>query len=51
MAAFVKQCRLVALGEGLRKYEAAAIEAACDQAWRSRGFRHRMKRLLERHSR
>jgi transposase len=31
------------------KYEAAAIEAACDQAWRSRAFRYRIvKGLLER---
>jgi hypothetical protein len=37
---------LLALG---RKYETAAIEAACDTAWRSRGFRyHIVKRLLER---
>jgi transposase len=34
-----------------RKYEASAIEAACDQAWRSRGFRYRIvKGLLERRS-
>ena len=33
------------------KYEAAAIEAACDQAWRSRAFRYRVvKGLLERTS-
>jgi hypothetical protein len=32
-----------------RKYETAAIEAACDTAWRSRAFRYRIvKRLLER---
>lgn len=37
---------LLALG---RKYEAAAIEAACDTAWRSRGFRYRiLKSLLQR---
>jgi transposase len=31
-----------------RKYEADAIEAACDQAWRGRGFRYRIiKKLLE----
>jgi len=34
-----------------RKYDAAAIEAACDAAWRSRGFRYRIvKALLERRS-
>jgi len=32
-----------------RKYEASAIETACDKAWRSRGFRYRIvKSLLER---
>jgi len=39
---------LVALS---RKYEAAAIEAACDQAWRCRAFRYRtVKDLLKRKS-
>jgi transposase len=34
-----------------RKYDTSAIEAACDQAWRSRGFRYRIvKGLLERRS-
>jgi transposase len=34
-----------------RKYEAAVIEAACDQAWRSRAFRYRtVKDLLKRKS-
>src|SRR6185503_7709239 len=34
-----------------RKYEASQIEAACDTAWRSRGFRYRIvKSLLERSS-
>ena len=34
-----------------RKYETDAIEAACDQAWRGRGFRYRIvKKLLERKS-
>ena len=34
-----------------RKYDASAIEGACDQAWRSRGFRYRIvKTLLERRS-
>jgi transposase len=33
------------------KYETAAIEVACDQAWRSRAFRYRtVKGLLERNS-
>lgn len=37
---------LLALG---RHYDEAAIEAACDTAWRSRAFRYRIvKRLLER---
>lgn len=32
-----------------RKYEAGAIDDACDRAWRSRGFRYRIvKHLLER---
>ena len=32
-----------------RKYEAGAIDAACEKAWRSRGFRYRIvKSLLER---
>jgi transposase len=32
-----------------RKYEAGAIDAACDKAWRCRGFRYRIvKSLLER---
>lgn len=34
-----------------RKYDADAIEAACDRAWRARGFRYRIvKKLLERNS-
>jgi transposase len=34
-----------------RKYETSALEVACDQAWRSRGFRYRIvKQLLERQS-
>ncbi|MGH9817554.1 MAG: Mu transposase domain-containing protein, partial [Candidatus Acidiferrales bacterium] len=34
-----------------RKYDASAIEAACDTAWRSRAFRYRIvKGLLERRS-
>jgi hypothetical protein len=34
-----------------RKYESAAIETACDKAWRSRVFRYRVvKQLLERTS-
>ncbi len=34
-----------------RKHEARAIEAACDQAWRSRSFRYRtLKELLKRTS-
>jgi hypothetical protein len=34
-----------------RKYEAGAIDDACDRAWRSRGFRYRIvKHLLERRS-
>src|SRR5690606_5897793 len=34
-----------------RKYDAAAIETACDKAWRSHGFRYRIvKSLLERAS-
>jgi hypothetical protein len=34
-----------------RKYDADAIEAACDRAWRARGFRYRIvKKLLERKS-
>jgi hypothetical protein len=37
---------LLALGG---KYESAAIETACDTAWRSRAFRYRVvKQLLER---
>jgi len=32
-----------------RKYEAGAIDTACEQAWRGRGFRYRIvKQLLER---
>jgi hypothetical protein len=32
-----------------RKYESAAIETACDKAWRSSAFRYRVvKQLLER---
>jgi transposase len=34
-----------------RNYEASSIEAACEQAWKSREFRYRIvKRLLERRS-
>jgi hypothetical protein len=34
-----------------RKYSSAAIETACDKAWRSRAFRYRVLRhLLERQS-
>jgi transposase len=34
-----------------RKYDADAIEAACDRAWRARGFRYRIvKNLLQRSS-